>query len=218
MDSWDWPQFLNDIRQLHAWSDRLGDGWQLVSSADDANGQDEGSTYMRKQFKCMQNLPPQSPPTTTDEEVTLVEADDPCRCPEEQNDTKPSTHQLLIAYDFHVLFHRSYRVPVLCFNGYKPNGTLLTLDEAWRLFNDPDTASSAMPTVLTEMEHPTLYKPFHTLHPCRTAELLGAIGGGGGNRVLSFLSTLGPFVNLHMDLRYGQLLVGREPAPSAMVK
>lgn len=212
MDSWDWPQFLNDIRQLYAWSNRFDDGWQLVSPL---HGE-EGSTYIRKQFKCSQILAP--PTRTTTDADAFVEANDPCRCPDEHNDTN-QPNQLVIAYDFHVLFHRSYRVPVLCFNGYKPDGTLLTLDEAWRLFNDTTgtTTTSAMPAVLTEMDHPMLFTPFHTLHPCRTAELLGAIGGGG-NRVLSFLSTLGPYVNLHMDLRYGQLLVGHEPTPSTIAK
>lgn len=209
MDSWDWPQFLHDIRQLCAWSDRLHDGWHLVSS----DNLEEGSTYMRKQFKCLQSLP-STPMNDDDEPPAFVETADPCRCPDERS-AAGRPHQQLIAYDFHVLFHRSYRVPVLCFNGHKPDGTLLTLDEAWQLFSGRDSTATgiAMPTVLTEMEHPVLFTPFHTLHPCRTAELLGAIGGNG-NRVLTFLSSLGPFVNLHMDLRYGQMLVGRQPTSS----
>lgn len=55
--------------------------------------------------------------------------------------------------------------------------------------------------ILTQMEHPVLFKPFFTLHPCRIAELLNSIPHSQ-NKVLSFLSTYGPTIYLTFDLEY----------------
>lgn len=89
----------------------------------------------------------------------------------------------------------------------------MTLDEAWMLFNeavltDYDNSSNKkqkMLTVLTQMEHPVLFKPFFTLHPCRTAGLLGKLPLSE-NKVLSYISTIGPAVHLNLDLRYAKML------------
>lgn len=101
----------------------------------------------------------------------------------------------ILCYEFHVIYNISYQVPVLCFNAIKPSklldvytqkeikifkiyfitdGSLLTLEECWKLFNknNPECKTLDMGTVLTQMEHPILFKPFLTLHPCRTAEIL----------------------------------------------
>lgn len=51
------------------------------------------------------------------------------------------------------------------------------------------------------MEHPVLFKPFLTLHPCKTAEILGATNASK-NKVLTFMSSMGPAVQLTMNIRY----------------
>lgn len=61
-----------------------------------------------------------------------------------------------------------------------------------------------MTSILTQMEHPIEFKPFLTLHPCRTAELLDALPNSK-NKVLSFLSSIGPAVNLTFDVKYADL-------------
>lgn len=90
------------------------------------------------------------------------------------------------------------------------DGALLTLDDAWELFKDhePNQQSDAknqlnMLNILTQMEHPVLFKPFLTLHPCRIAEVLTQLPNSK-NRVLSFLSIYGPSVFLTLDLDYAK--------------
>lgn len=90
------------------------------------------------------------------------------------------------------------------------DGSILTLDEAWAAFNDPiygRNGSKHMPmtTILTQMEHPILFRPFLTLHPCRIAELLQCLPNSA-NKVLTFLSTIGPAVHLKFDLKYAEIL------------
>lgn len=58
-----------------------------------------------------------------------------------------------------------------------------------------------MLNILTQMEHPILFKPFLTLHPCRIAEVLQSLPHSQ-NKVLSFLSIYGPTVYLTFDLEY----------------
>lgn len=62
-----------------------------------------------------------------------------------------------------------------------------------------------MLNILTQMEHPVLFKPFLTLHPCRIAEILHNLPHSQ-NKVLSFLSTYGPTVYLTFDLEYAKNL------------
>lgn len=86
------------------------------------------------------------------------------------------------------------------------DGSLLTLDDAWKIFNDIDVdlakkSQLNMYEILTQMEHPVLFKPFLTLHPCRIAEVLHSLPNSK-NKVLSFLSTYGPTMYLTFDLKY----------------
>lgn len=92
---------------------------------------------------------------------------------------------------------------------YLIGGTMLSLDEAWRMFNDPILGknghkSMPMTKILTQMEHPLEFKPYLTLHPCQTAELLDNLPNSK-NKVLSLLSSIGPAVNLTFDTKYGDL-------------
>lgn len=136
----------------------------------------------------------------------------------------------LLRIEYHVLYHISYAVPYLCFNAYTSSkfwpvsnlfdihastehfhlfldGTLLDLDGAWDIFNDDQCNQNTvqMRNVLTQMEHPILFKPFLTLHPCRTAEVLQMLSHSR-NKVLSFLSSYGMAIYLEFDLKYAQLL------------
>lgn len=78
----------------------------------------------------------------------------------------------------------------------------MTLEEAWLIFKNNEKSSTVeLTSILTQMEHPVLFKPFLTLHPCKTAEILGAVNASK-NKVLTFLSSIGPAVQLAMDIRY----------------
>lgn len=81
------------------------------------------------------------------------------------------------------------------------------MEGAWEIFNDSvcNQHTIEMRNVLTQMEHPILFKPFLTLHPCRTAEVLQLLPNSK-NKVLSFLSSYGAAIYLEFDLRYAQFV------------
>lgn len=90
------------------------------------------------------------------------------------------------------------------------DGSLLTLEDAWKIFNDlspkqDNTMQRNMLNILSQMEHPVLFRPFLTLHPCRIAEVLRTLPHSQ-NKVLSFLSIYGPTIYLDFDLEYAKYL------------
>lgn len=143
-----------------------------------------------------------------------------------------STNVEPLSFEYHILYHMSYAVPYLSFNAYKSGrymshsysydfdgsclyifiaysllpvqgGSSITLEEAWNIFNNGNTYTNnhLMTSILTQMEHPVLFKPFLTLHPCRTAEILKATPKSR-NKVLTFVSSVGPAIQLTMDIKY----------------
>ncbi|KAF5287959.1 hypothetical protein FQA39_LY15597 [Lamprigera yunnana] len=116
------------------------------------------------------------------------------------NDTL-SINEVVITCEYHIAYSVSYSCPVLCFNVWKSNGSLLTIDECWEMFN---ISAENQYDVLTQMDHPVLGKPFATLHPCKTAELMGILGNSR-NIVVSWLSTVGRTVGLNVPPDYAKL-------------
>lgn len=104
----------------------------------------------------------------------------------------------------HFILILSYHFPLSI-----EDGVLLTLDDAWVLFKDHISNQPLhsnelnMLNVLTQMEHPILFKPFLTLHPCRIAEVLSQLPNCR-NKVLSFLSIYGPSAFLTLELDYAK--------------
>ncbi|XP_060764787.1 ubiquitin-like-conjugating enzyme ATG10 isoform X2 [Neoarius graeffei] len=85
--------------------------------------------------------------------------------------------QLLMHYEYHVLYSFSHQVPILYFRATTLDGQPLSLHEVWsnihpnykeRLLQRPwDT--------LTQQEHPFLGQPFFMLHPCHTEDFMGPL-------------------------------------------
>lgn len=108
----------------------------------------------------------------------------------------------LITFEHHVAYNPSYSCPVLCFNAFRPDGSLVSLEECWKMAGFAERSAYG---VLTQMDHPVLQRPFLTLHPCRTAELMGSSFGDSKNAVVSWLSVVGPFVGLTLMADYAKL-------------
>lgn len=108
-----------------------------------------------------------------------------------------------IPVEYHVVYSISYATPILCLNSWRSNGTLLTIEELWKCFNF--TEDEDMYSTLTQMDHPVLQRPFLTLHPCRTGEILGNMFKNSRNIVVSWLSLVGPIVKLDLDSNYMKL-------------
>ncbi|XP_026471778.1 ubiquitin-like-conjugating enzyme ATG10 [Ctenocephalides felis] len=179
-----WEEFLLFAKDILVKSNELGDNWQLV-------GKDENySQYLMKQEKHV----------CENENSHLEECDS-----NDFNDKSEATFNSVIVYNFeyHVTYNISYMVPVLSFNASKPDGTILTLDSAWKILLQNGVTDSSFHSILTQMDHPVLQIPFLTLHPCRTQELLGKFQKSY-NLLLTFISVIGPYIGLRCDLRYGQ--------------
>ncbi|KAH8254346.1 hypothetical protein KR032_009648 [Drosophila birchii] len=108
----------------------------------------------------------------------------------------------LINVEYHVVYSVSYQVPMLFFQAHRSDGSLLDLDATWQCFM-PESKASDLYQILTQMDHPVLFRPFMALHPCRTAEVLKQFGKPSNNQVLTFISLYGPQVQLHLQNAYG---------------
>ncbi|KAH8291073.1 hypothetical protein KR054_008233 [Drosophila jambulina] len=108
----------------------------------------------------------------------------------------------LINVEYHVVYSVSYQVPMLFFQAHRSDGSLLDLDATWQCFM-PDSRASDLYQILTQMDHPVLFRPFMALHPCRTAEVLKQFGQPSKNQVLTFISLYGPEVQLQLQNAYG---------------
>lgn len=103
-------------------------------------------------------------------------------------------------FEYHIAYSLSYSNPVLCFNAWKADGSMLTMEEYWA--NNKQFKHSNMYETLTQMDHPVLCKPFLTLHPCRTSEIIEPILETSKNAVLTWLSVVGPFIELDINPGY----------------
>lgn len=84
------------------------------------------------------------------------------------------------------------------------DGALINLEDSWKLFNATikSYTRQEMLSILTQMDHPLLFKPFLCLHPCKTAEILGQTSDSQ-NKLVTFLSVFGPYVRLKLSAKYG---------------
>nr|CAH7750386.1 unnamed protein product [Callosobruchus chinensis] len=106
----------------------------------------------------------------------------------------------VLTFEYHVAFNISYGVPVLCFNVWKQDGTILTIEEFWKA--NKKFKDSNMYDTLTQMDHPVLRRPFLTLHPCKTHEIMEPFLERSKNPVVSWLTVVGPFVHLDLAEEY----------------
>ncbi|XP_075169190.1 autophagy-related 10 [Haematobia irritans] len=121
-----------------------------------------------------------------------------------QKFSDPLTNDL-INIDYHIVYSISYQVPIMYFQAFHSDGKMLSLDNVWKLFHFDNSfkySREDMLNILTQMEHPVLFKPFMCLHPCRTAEIL-AQTPLSQNRILTFISIMGPYLQLNLDNKYG---------------
>ncbi|XP_071844066.1 ubiquitin-like-conjugating enzyme ATG10 isoform X2 [Apostichopus japonicus] len=116
-----------------------------------------------------------------------------------------------ISMEYHVVYSESYQVPVLYFNAFHSDGKLLSLNEIWdrvpslhrqRIEHDKWT-------VITQQEHPIFGRPFFQLHPCHTEDLMKQVlpnsSKSKSNYIVTWLSSVGPLVGLHLPLVFSEL-------------
>ncbi|XP_026799809.3 ubiquitin-like-conjugating enzyme ATG10 isoform X2 [Pangasianodon hypophthalmus] len=123
--------------------------------------------------------------------------------------------QVLMHYEYHVLYSFSHQVPILYFRASTLDGQPLSLHEVWsnihpnyrqRLLQGPWDA-------LTQQEHPLLGQPFFMLHPCHTEEFMRPLFKMAHakkrkvNYIATWLSVVGPVVGLDVPLSYHTALI-----------
>lgn len=59
----------------------------------------------------------------------------------------------------------------------------------------------SMLSVITQSEHPILFKPYFLLHPCKVSQVLSKFPESK-NFVLTFISIFGPSIQLNMSMEY----------------
>ncbi|KAF4532909.1 hypothetical protein B566_EDAN001513 [Ephemera danica] len=156
-----------------------------------------GDAYLVKRERRLDGAPSCAVAELEDEQLELVHR--------EEDDTASSVNpEAELIAEYHVLYSLSYSVPVLYFNVWRNNGTLLTLEELWGRVAEPykQAVNLAKWNTLTQKEHPVLGTPFFQLHPCHTAELLCQVPNRSGNPLLTWLSSVSCAVGLRIPHEY----------------
>ncbi len=123
------------------------------------------------------------------------------------------TNNELISLTFHIIYSSSYNVPVLYLNINRSNGSLLSYKETYDYFKIKLEQDSVEDLILTQQEHPILFKPFYFIHPCKTSKWMceSLINDTNQDKVdinytLKWLSFVFSAFNLKLNLKYGMTL------------
>ena len=133
-----------------------------------------------------------------------------CINPNKQDEAEAQSE--IYTFVYHVIFSDSFSVPVLYLNVYKSNGSSLNYDELYSYFNLNSKLNDAYDLVITQQEHPILFKPFYYVHPCKTADWMIATNPNPEssesilNYTLKWMSFVFASFNVNLDVKYGLTL------------
>eukprot|EP00669_Euglena_mutabilis_P006061 TRINITY_DN1797_c0_g1_i2.p1 TRINITY_DN1797_c0_g1~~TRINITY_DN1797_c0_g1_i2.p1 ORF type:complete len:202 (-),score=5.02 TRINITY_DN1797_c0_g1_i2:7-612(-) len=172
-------------------------GWQLEEFNDAFEGK---QVYLRKTEHRLSGVKKHA---TQDDEQSVIPA---ATQNLDRAASMPATCQMHV-YEVHIVYNMPHMVPALCFLAWSAQGgRLLNMEEVFddvpkHLFSlsSPEDHGS----FITQVEHPVLQRPFFSVHPCRTAEILDTLCPNlatSGCTVLElWLSIYGPVVGVHLD-------------------
>ncbi|XP_045768974.1 ubiquitin-like-conjugating enzyme ATG10 [Maniola jurtina] len=104
--------------------------------------------------------------------------------------------------EYVIFYNLSYGVPSFSFNVWDCSGKLLTLEEV-REISLMKISKEDFYSVVTQQEHPVLYRPYFIIHPCHTANLLSMFKKKSRNLIITFLGLITPLIQLNLPLEYG---------------
>lgn len=113
-------------------------------------------------------------------------------------------------YVYCVSYSISYEVPEFYFSIHKQNGSPVLFDEFWPYmstkFRDiTDKSNFDVGSIVSEFEHPLLFRPFYKLHPCRTKDLMELHNHHLGDKYLiCWMSTISSLMSLDFSIKYSQ--------------
>lgn len=199
-------RFKQEIDTFLQLSDHVGDTWCLKSLDKD----DHSSYYLCRtsnitvqKYSTCEGAANQGCSSLEDDLDLEIECDN--LEPNDQHIVHATASDISLKLEHHIVYSPSYSVPVLYFNCYRANGSLLTLEELWETVPALYQARLANErwATLTQAQHPLLGFPFYQLHPCHTADLMSSLRGKcGSNYIMSWLSAVGPLVHVHLSVDY----------------
>nr|AWV66682.1 ubiquitin-like--conjugating enzyme ATG10 [Brachionus koreanus] len=112
----------------------------------------------------------------------------------------------IITLIYHIIYSESFSVPVLYINIFKSNGSVFKYDEIYKFFSLKELDSDQEPIlILTQQEHPILFKPFYYMHPCMTSHWMNQTKLGSDesfNFTLKWLSFVFSALRIPIDIKY----------------
>lgn len=159
-------EFDKKALEFHNLSIKVNDNWEKVEKSD--------KIYYTKKMKVRRKKRPilEAPENLEDFEVECIGLND------DPGSSECSSYESeILSAEFHLLFHISFQVPVIYFNIYNSDGSLLQLEDIWDIFQENLNSSNNylkdnMLSIITQAEHPILFRPFFLLHPCKTNDVL----------------------------------------------
>jgi len=124
--------------------------------------------------------------STEEKELYADLEDESCQDVEESTVTVPVGQVDPAVFQFHIIYSRTHKVPMLYFQGIRSGG-LIEIDSL--LVEGGDN-------FITQLEHPVLGTPFLAVHPCKTALFMSLLMKESGtfdieNYLLSWLGIVG---------------------------
>lgn len=148
----------------------------------------------------------------------FVEEEHSCLENEECTDPAMLAHpatQDVHYYDFHIVYSSSYGIPVLYFRGYNSVGQTLMLDQIEKDLppSSVEVLTESKWTFITQQEHPYLNRPWCTLHPCGTSDVMKLLLSNTSSKdkvgaecyLISWLSVVSQVVGLRIPLQMAAL-------------
>lgn len=191
-------EFLTSARTFFALSTGNVDIWELKKAPNKGN-----SCYLQKKTCQRVRIHREENSQELPHSKEVQEDSDTCSTSTRMDEEEDLT------FEYHVVYSPSYGVPVLYFNIYRQDGSLLSLSEVWSLVPEhyKDRLRNERWSFITQQEHPIVGRPYFYLHPCHTANLMKQVGLSEANKpnyILSWLSAVGPVVLLEIPLVYGK--------------
>ncbi|RLU17121.1 hypothetical protein DMN91_011190 [Ooceraea biroi] len=175
-----WEEFLENAERFLAVSNEISDGWELRGDKGIP-----GQAYLvrtAKRFVPSDRTAGNGGTTTGDHDDDVEEFNVEFQIDPHE---APSTNDVPLIGEHHILWSLVYSVPVLFFNGWKsdfPGINPVSVNEA-RMVH----ASKLNYMELSQAIHPITGVPFLQLHPCLSQELLRSMSKSK-NKLVSWLS------------------------------
>ena len=121
--------------------------------------------------------------------------------------TVTSLNEDTVTCQYDIVHSVPYSVPVLYFTVSKSNGERLALDSIWPYLPCSEQTDNKW-SMITGADHPLLSVPYYHIHPCHTNTLMSSTGSESSFYLLTWLSSIGPFVGIKLSLQYHLLFNG----------